>query len=75
MTADKFEANSLLEAQNLLQRALALDPTLSAAAEGLALTYLNRGEDETDITALEAWDQGRNRTTDTRIFSPDAKTT
>jgi TolB-like protein/Flp pilus assembly protein TadD len=57
LALDKFDAKSLLEAQNLFEQALALDPTLIAAAEGLALTYMTRGDLENDIGSREAFDQ------------------
>jgi tetratricopeptide (TPR) repeat protein len=56
---DSFNTNSLAEAQSAFQQALALDPTLLAAAEGMALTWRQRGIDENDITALEGWNQAR----------------
>ena len=56
---DSFNKNSLAEAQSAFQQALALDPTLLGAAEGMALTWMQRGINENDITALEAWDQAR----------------
>jgi TolB-like protein len=56
---DNFTAGSLLEAQSAFQQALELDPTFLPAAEGLALTYLNRGFDGS-ISAREAWRQARS---------------
>ena len=56
---DSFNTNSLAEAQGAFQQALALDPTLVAAAEGVALTWKQRGTDENDITALEGWNEAR----------------
>jgi adenylate cyclase len=60
LALDKFSANSLLEAQSAFLQALELDPTLLPAAEGLALTYLARGQNENDITGREAWEQARS---------------
>jgi TolB-like protein len=60
LALDMFGASSLLEAQSAFQQALQLDPTLLPAAEGLALTYLNRGLNENDISGREAWEQARS---------------
>lgn len=59
LALDKFSASSLLEAQSAFQQALQLDPTLLPAAEGLALTYLDRGFNENDISGREAWELAR----------------
>jgi TolB-like protein/Flp pilus assembly protein TadD len=72
LALDKFEAKSLLDAQSLFQQALVLDPTLAAAAEGLALTYLNRGADEIDITAREAWELARGAAETALRLDPDS---
>jgi adenylate cyclase len=56
---DKFNTSSLAEAQSGFEQALALDPTLLPAAEGLALTYLQRGIDENDISGREAWEHAK----------------
>lgn len=71
---DKFEATSLLEAQNSFQQALALDRTLLPAAEGLASTYLNRGSDESDITAREAWNLARGAAETALQLNPGSAT-
>jgi len=60
LALDTFSTSSLLEAQSAFQQALQLDPTLLPAAEGLALTYLNRGAGESGITGHEGWEQARN---------------
>jgi TolB-like protein len=56
---DNFSGESLLEAQSAFQQALELDPTFVPAAEGLALTYLNRGF-VGSISGREAWKQARS---------------
>jgi len=57
---DKFSTTSLLDAQTAFEQALKLDPTLLPAAEGLALTYLDRGSNGNDIGGREAWDYTRS---------------
>ena len=59
LAADKFEAAATLEAQNSFQQALALDPTLVPAAEALAVVYVERGENEEDISGREAWEHAK----------------
>jgi TolB-like protein/Flp pilus assembly protein TadD len=59
LAIDKFEAGSMLEAQNYFQQALTLDPTLLPAAEGLAQTYVARGLNEEDISGRDAWEKAR----------------
>ncbi len=59
LALDKFEARSLLDAQNAFQQALVLDPTLVAAQEGLANAYLVRGQLEDDISGREAWEHAK----------------
>jgi len=45
-----------------------------AAAKGPILGILDRGKRRTRVSHLRIGGQGRNRTTDTRIFSPDPQT-
>ena len=60
LAADKFEVDSTREAQNSFEQALALDPTLVAAAEALAQVYIERGENEEDIGGREAWEHAKD---------------
>jgi len=52
---DRFNKSSLAEAQGDFQHALALEPTLVPAAEGLARTLMARSIDANDLPAIEGW--------------------
>ncbi len=61
LALDSFNTKSFAEAQSAFEQALALNPTLVGAAEGMAQMWRWRVIDEnTDITALEAIDQARS---------------
>jgi TolB-like protein/Tfp pilus assembly protein PilF len=56
---DSFNTSSLADAQSAFQQALALDATLLPAAEGLALTMVQRATDANDLTPIEGWEQAK----------------
>ncbi len=71
---DSFNTDSLAEAQGAFQQALALNPTLLPAAEGVALTWMQRGIDENDITALEGWKKARSAAELSRAMDTNSAT-
>jgi tetratricopeptide (TPR) repeat protein len=69
---DSFNTDSLAEATTLFQQAVALDPSLLPAAEGLALAWIQRGIDEIDTTSLEGWNQAQAAAEKARALDRDS---
>jgi serine/threonine-protein kinase len=69
---DSFNADSLAEATTLFQQALSLDSSLLPAAEGLALAWMERGIDESDITSLEGWNRAQAAAEQARVLDRDS---